>query len=181
MTPLFTDATYAVECLPDPQTRDLAQQAVSQLKKLPDYLSEFKSQIEQSQTLAACLAIPTTELENAYEQSWVLFRQRDFLSALPLALYCSTFQSTEPRYALLTASCLQRLQRHEEAAKFYKTVLQLDESHIAAAYRLGECLLDLGDKEAASQLFEWTIKLSRGNFEHRQFQDWAMQRLANIH
>ena len=52
---------------------------------------------------------------------------------------------------------------------------------IAAAYRLGECLLELGDKEAASQLFEWTVTLARGNFEHRQFQDWAMQRLASIH
>lgn len=181
MTPLFTDATYAVERLPDPHIRDLAQQAVSQLKKLPDYLSEFKSQIEQSQTLAACLAISKAELENVYEESWVLFRQRDFLSALPLALYCSTFQSTESRYAFLTASCLQRLRRPEEAVKFYKTVLQLNETHIAAAYRLGECLLELGDKEDASHLFEWTITLSRGNFEHRQFQDWAMQRLARIH
>jgi tetratricopeptide (TPR) repeat protein len=178
---LFTDATYAVERLPDPQIRDLAQQAVSQLKKLPDYLSKFKSQLEQNQTLADCLAISIAELENAYEQSWVLFRQREFLSALPLALYCSTFQSTEPRYAFLTASCLQRLRRSEEAAKFYKTVLQLDETHIAAAYRLGECLLELGDKQDAAHLFEWTLTLSRGNFEHRQFQDWAMQRLARIH
>jgi len=181
MTPLFTDATYAVERLPDPHIRDQAQQAVSELKKLPGYLSEFKSQLEQNQTLSSCLAIPTTALENAYEQSWALFRQREFLSALPLALYCSTFQSTEPRYAFVAASCLHRLRLPEEAAKLYKTVLQLDETHIAAAYRLGECLLDLGDKEAASQLFEWTITLSRGNFEHRQFQDWAMQRLARIH
>ena len=181
MTPLFTDASYAVERLPDPEIRDLAQQAVGQLKKLPEYLSEFKSQIEQNQTLADCLAISNAELENAYEQSWVLFRQQEFLSALPLALYCSTFQSTAPRYTFLTASCLQRLQRPEEAAKLYKTVLQLDESHIAAAYRLGECLLDLGDKEDAAHLFEWTLMLSRGNFEHRQFQDWAMQRLASIH
>jgi tetratricopeptide (TPR) repeat protein len=181
MTPLFTDATYAVARLPDPEIRDLAQQVLSQLEKLPDYLSKFKSQIEQSQTLADCLAISATELENAYEQSWVLFRQREFLSALPLALYCSTFQSTEPRYAFVAASCLHRLRLPEEAAKLYKTVLQLDETYIAAAYRLGECLLDLGDKEAASQLFEWTLTLSRGNFEHRQFQDWAMQRLARIY
>ena len=138
MTPLFTDATYTVERLPDPQIRDLAQQAVNQLKKLPDYLSEYKSQIEQNQTLADCLAISTTELENAYEKSWTLFRQREFLSALPLALYCSTFQSTEPRYAFVAASCLHRLQLPAEAAKLYKTVLQLDETHIAAAYRLGE-------------------------------------------
>ena len=181
MTPLLIEATSALIHIVDADTRDLAQQVVSQLEKLPDYLSKFKSQIEQSQTLAACLAISNAELENVYEQSWILFRQRDFLAALPLALYCSTFQSTEPRYAFLTASCLQRLRRPEEAAKFYKTVLQLDETHIAASYRLGECLLDLGDKEAASQLFEWTITLSRGNFEHRQFQDWAMQRLARIH
>ena len=181
MTPLFTDARYAVTRLPDPEIRDLAQQAVGQLEKLPDYLSEFKSQIEQNRTLADCLAISTTELENAYEQSWVLFRQREFLSALPLALYCSTFQSTEPRYTFVAASCLQRLRQSEEAAKFYKTVLQLDETHIAAAYRLGECLLELGDKEDAAHLFEWTLTLSRGNFEHRQFQDWAMQRLARIH
>jgi TolA-binding protein len=59
-------------------------------------------------------------------------------------------------------------------------VLQLDETHIAAAYRLGECLLELGDKQDAAHLFEWTLTLSRGNFEHRQFQDWAMQRLARI-
>jgi len=180
MTPLFTDATYAVARLPDPQTRELAQQAVGHLEKLPDYLSEFKVQIEQNQTLAACLAISATELEIAYEQSWVLFRQKEFLSALPLALYCSTFQSTNARYAFVAASCLQRLQRPDEAAQLYKTVLLLDETHIAAAYRLGECLLELGDKEAASQLFEWTVTLARGNFEHRQFQDWAMQRLASI-
>jgi len=180
MTPLFTDAIYAVARLPDPQTRDQAQRAVSQLEKLPEYLATFKSQIEQNQTLAFCLAISTTELENTYEQSWTLFRQRDFLSALPLALYCSTFQSTEPRYAFVAASCLHRLQRPDEAAKLYKVVLQLDETHIAAAYRLGECLLELGDKEDASYLFEWTITLSRGNFEHRQFQDWAMQRLASM-
>jgi tetratricopeptide (TPR) repeat protein len=181
MTPLFTDATYAVARLPDPQIRDLAEQAVNQLEKLPDYLEKFKLQIEQNQTLADCLAISNTELESAYEKSWVLFRQKDFLSALPLALYCSTFQSTEPRYAFVAASCLHRLRLPEEAAKFYTTVLQLDEVNIAAAYRLGECLLELGDKEDASYLFEWTLTLSRGNFEHRQFHDWAMQRLAKIH
>ena len=180
MTPLFIEATSAVTHILDEDTRNLAQQAVSQLEKLPYYLSKFKSQIEQNYTLAACLAISSAELENAYEQSWALFRQKEFLSALPLALYCSTFQCTEPRYAFLAASCLQRLRRPEEAVKVYKTVLQLDETHIAAAYRLGECLLELNDKEAASHLFEWTITLSRGNFEHRQFQDWAMQRLASI-
>jgi tetratricopeptide (TPR) repeat protein len=180
MTPLLIEATSALIHIVDADTRVLAEQVVSQLEKLPDYLSKFKSQIEQSQTLASCLAIPTTELENAYEKSWTLFRQREFLSALPLALYCSTLQSPEPRYAFLTASCLQRLRRPEEAAKFYKTVLQLDETHIAAAYRLGECLLELGDKEDSAHLFEWTLALSRGNFEHRQFQDWAMQRLASI-
>jgi tetratricopeptide (TPR) repeat protein len=181
MTPLLIEATSALIHIVDSDTRVLAQQVVSQLEKLPDYLSKFKSQIEQNQTLAFCLAISTTELENTYEQSWTLFRQRDFLSALPLALYCSTFQSTEPRYAFVAASCLHRLQRPDEAAKLYKVVLQLDETHIAAAYRLGECLLELGDKEDASHLFEWTITLSRGNFEHRQFQDWAMQRLASIY
>jgi len=179
MTPLLLEATSAIAHIADPQIRDLAQQATRQLEKLPDYLSEFSSKIEQNQTLAACLGISNAELENVYEQSWVLFRQKEFLSALPLALYCSIFQSTEPRYAFVTASCLQRLQLPEEAEKFYKTVLQLDETNIAAAYRLGECLLDLGDKEAASQLFEWTVTLARGNFEYRQFQDWAMQRLAN--
>ena len=36
MTPLFTDARYAVTRLPDPEIRDLAQQAVGQLEKLLD-------------------------------------------------------------------------------------------------------------------------------------------------
>ena len=180
MTPLFTNATYAVARLPDPQTRDLAQHALSELEKLPDYLTKFKSQIEKNQTLATCLAISNTEIENAYEQSWTLFRQKEFLAALPLALYCAMFQTTDPRYAFLSASCLQRLRLPAEAAHLYKAALLLDEEHIPAAYRLGECLLELNDKESASHFFELTITLSRGDFEYRQFQDWATQRLASI-
>jgi thioredoxin-like negative regulator of GroEL len=68
-----------------------------------------------------------------------------------------------------------------EAANLYKAALQLDEEYIAAAYRLGECLLELNDKEAASHFFERTLTLTRVDFEYRQFQDWAMQRLASIH
>lgn len=180
MTPLFTNATYAVARLPDPQTRDLAQHALCELEKLPDYLTKFKSQIEKNQTLATCLAISNTEIENAYEQSWTLFRQKEFLAALPLALYCAMFQTTDPRYAFLSASCLQRLRLPAEAAHLYKAALLLDEEHIPAAYRLGECLLELNDKESASHFFELTITLSRGDFEYRQFQDWATQRLASI-
>jgi tetratricopeptide (TPR) repeat protein len=166
--------------LPDPQTRDLAQHALCELEKLPDYLTKFKSQIEKNQTLATCLAISNTEIENAYEQSWTLFRQKEFLAALPLALYCAMFQTTDPRYAFLSASCLQRLRLPAETAHLYKAALLLDEEHIPAAYRLGECLLELNDKESASHFFELTITLSRGDFEYRQFQDWATQRLASI-
>ena len=90
------------------------------------------------------------------------------------------FQTTDPRYAFLSASCLQRLRLPAEAAHLYKAALLLDEEHIPAAYRLGECLLELNDKESASHFFELTITLSRGDFEYRQFQDWATQRLASI-
>lgn len=178
MTPLLIEATSAVSHVVDSYTRDLVQLAIDQLQKLPDYFSKFKLQLEQNQTLATCLGISNHELEKAYDYAWVLFRQKEFLSALPLALYCSTFKSTEPRYAFLAASCLQRLNKPADAAKLYKIVLQLDETHIAAAYRLGECLLQLNDKEAAAHLFEWTLTLSRGNFDYREFQDWAMKRLA---
>ena len=180
MTLLFTDATYAVARLPDPQTRELAQQAVHQLEKLPDYFLRFKAEIEQNQTLAACLAISSTELENAYEQSWVLFRQKEFLSALPLALYCSTFQSTNARYAFVAASCLQRLQRPDEAAQLYKTVLQLDETHIAAAYRLGECLLAIDRNEEARDVLLETVELCRGNERYRRIYELATERLAAL-
>lgn len=180
MTPLLIEATLATAHIVDAQTRDLAQLAVNQLQKLPDYVAKFKSQLEQKQILATCLGISNYELASAYDSAWTLFRQSEFLSALPLALYCSTFQSTESRYAFIAASCLQRLNEPAEAATLYKIVLQLDETHIAAAYRLGECLLKLNDKEAAAHLFEWTLTLSRGIFEHREFQDWAMQRLAAI-
>jgi tetratricopeptide (TPR) repeat protein len=180
MTPLLIEATSAVAHIVDAQTRGLAQLAVNQLQKLPEYVAKFKSQLEQKQTLATCLDISNHELASAYDSAWILFRQKEFLSALPLALYCSTFQATESRYAFLAASCLQRLQEPAEAAKLFKIALQLDETHIAAAYRLGECLLELNDQESAIHLFEWTLTLSRGNFDYREFQDWAMQRLAAI-
>jgi tetratricopeptide (TPR) repeat protein len=180
MNPLLIEARSAAAHLPDALSRDQVQHALSQLENLPNSASKLMSALEQNQTIAACLDIPNTELENTYERTCALFREGEFLSALPLALYCSTFQTTEPRYAFIAASCLQRLRAPAEAAQLYKTVLQLDETHIAAAYRLGECLLELDDKESASQLFEWTLTLSRGNFAHREFQDWAMQRLAAI-
>jgi tetratricopeptide (TPR) repeat protein len=181
MTPLLIDAALAAAHVPDAQSRDKVEHAVSQLENLPDYALKFKSALEQDQTLAACLNISNAELENTCEHAWTLFQNGDFLSALPLALYCSTFRTTEPRYAFIAASCLQRLSAPAGAAQLYRTVLQLDETHIAAAYRLGECLLELDDKDSASHLFEWALTLSRrGNFAHREFQDWAMQRLASI-
>lgn len=180
MTPLLVKAAAAAAHLPDAQSRDQVDHALSQLENLPDYASKFQSEMAQNQTLAACLNFSNAELESSYEHACTLCQKGEFLSALPLALYCSTFQTTEPRYAFIAASCLQRLRAPAEAVRLYRTVLQLDETHIAAAYRLGECLLELNDKESASHLFEWTLTLSRGNFAHREFQDWAMQRLATI-
>jgi tetratricopeptide (TPR) repeat protein len=178
MTPLLVEAASAAVHLLDAQSRDQVQYALSQLENLSLYASKFKSALDRNQPLAACLNISNAELEKAYEHAWALIQKGDFLSALPLALYCATFQATEPRYAFIAASCFQRLSSPAEAAQLYKTVLQLDEAHIAAAYRLGECLLELDDRESATHLFEWALALSRGNFEHREFQDWAMQRLG---
>jgi tetratricopeptide (TPR) repeat protein len=180
MHPLLIEAVSAAAHLPDAQSRDQVQHALSQLEDLPDCTSKLKSALEQNQRIAACLDMSNPELETTYEHACTLFQKGEFLSALPLALTCSTFKTSEPRYAFVAASCLQRLREPAEAARLYKIVLQLDETHIAAAYRLGECLLELDDKESASHLFGLTLTLSRGNFAHRGFQDWAVQRLAAI-
>jgi tetratricopeptide (TPR) repeat protein len=63
------------------------------------------------------------------------------------------------------------------AADYYKLALQIDQHHIGAAYRLGECLQMLDDDEGANHLFEWTIELARGNLAHRKIQAAAESRL----
>ncbi len=71
---------------------------------------------------------------------------------------------------------MQYLEDFSSAADYYKLALQIDSHHIGAAYRLGECLQMLDD-DGATHLFEWVIKLARGNFAYRKIQEAAESRL----
>ena len=75
---------------------------------------------------------------------------------------------------------MQRLGDPASAIDYYKLALQMDQHHIGAAYRLGECLQLLGNEEEAAHLFEWTIELARDNFAYQKIQDAAASRLTQM-
>ena len=80
----------------------------------------------------------------------------------------------------MAGSCLQRLGHVENAALMYALALDVDPEHVAAAYRLGECLITLGKPEEAATLLNKVIELSYGYFDKRTLMDLAQKKLDDL-
>ena len=180
MNYLLTDAAAAARHHLDGETRDLVAVALQALEQLPAHLDTFRAALAEDMTLAECLRVDLNLLARCHHQAQALCERGEFLLALPLAMYCASFESDDPAHSFLAGACLQRLGQPASAAHFYRVALQLDESDAAAAYRFGECLEAVGQTEEAAHLYRWTIELARGNFLLRTLQDMACSRLARL-
>jgi tetratricopeptide (TPR) repeat protein len=120
--------------------------------------------------------LPTDEqIEGVYAIACGLCDEGNFNFAAPIALHLSTFQPTNARFSFLAATCLQRLGLFANAAQLYGFTLINGGDDAATLYRLGECLLALGDNENAAQALEAAFDLSREAPDGAQLQAMSEQ------
>ncbi len=180
MNPLLHEAGHASRHLYDSMTRELIESSLGWLEQMPTLASSHGSQLAAGVTLADCTGLVGPDLDKRYLAAFALCEQGEFLLALPLALHCCSARADHADSAFLAGSCLQRLGIIDYAAMLFRHVLQIDEYHMAAAYRLCECLLSIGDREAAAHIFGWAVELGRQDEGQRELQALAMHRLARL-
>jgi len=162
---------------PDPDIQRLLDEARKLLAEAPASAERYAAELIAGKTLAECLGIEAKTLADSYQSACKLVDEKMFQEALILAGFVMAVGPKNAKVAFKLASCMQHLQDYASAADYYKLALQIDHHHIGAAYRLGECLQQLGEDEEANHLFEWIIELARENFAYRKIQEAAESRL----
>jgi len=176
MHPLLITALRSHCHHPDPEIQGLLDEARKILEEAPASAERFAAELMAGKTLAECLGIQVNMRAASYQGACKLVDEKMFYSALILSAFVLATGPRDARAAFKVASCMQYLEDFSSAAEYYKLALQIDNHHIGAAYRLGECL-EMLDDDGATHLFEWVIELARGNFTYRKIQEAAESRL----
>ncbi len=180
MNPLLQEAGQASRQLYDPGVRELIETSLTWLEQMPTLAERHVASMANGIPLAACVGLDEADLSARHLAACALCEQDEFLLALPLALHCCSARADDANYAFLAGSCLQRLAITDYAAMMFRHTLQIDGFHMPAAYRLGECLLALGDREGAAHLLGWAVELGRQNPAQRELQSLALDRLSRL-
>jgi len=107
---------------------------------------------------------PTTEqLEAVYDTACRLCDEDNFRFASALALHLATYKPGDPRFTFLAGTCLQRQGMPSTAARFFCSALVCGGDHSASLFRLGECMLAVGDTASADRAFEAALDVSRNS------------------
>lgn len=124
---------------------------------------------------------PTNEqLESVYTTASGLCDEGNFQFAAALALHLFTYKPGDPRFGFMAGTCMQRLGMHANAAKFFCHALVTGGDHPASLFRLGECLLALGDTENADRAFDAALDVSRGEDYSTELQNASRELMASV-
>lgn len=124
---------------------------------------------------------PTTEqLEAVYDTACGLCDEGNFQFAAGLALHLFTYKPSDPRFGFMAGTCMQRLGLPGNAAKFFCHALVMGGDHPAALFRLGECMLALGDHENADRAFDAALDVSRGEDYSAELQAASRELMASV-
>ncbi len=108
------------------------------------------------------VAEPTPQqLEAVYDTACRLCDEDNFRFASALALHLAAYKPGDPRFTFLAGTCMQRLGMPSSAARFFCFSLVNGGDHPAALFRLGECLLAVGDTENADRAFDVALDVAR--------------------
>ena len=95
-------------------------------------------------------------------------------------MHLFAFMPSDPRFGFLAGTCAQQLGLHAGAAKFFCCALVNGGDHPAALFRLGECLLALGDKANAERAFDAALDVSRASEEAQDIQSLSVQLIGAL-
>lgn len=120
------------------------------------------------------------QLEAVYATAETLCNEGNFQFAAGLALHLFTYKPGEPRFGFMAGTCMQRLGLHANAAKFFCHALVSGGDHPGALFRLGECLLALGDSVNAERAFDAALDVARGETFAPELQDASQELMASL-
>jgi hypothetical protein len=124
---------------------------------------------------------PTPEqLESVYETASRLCDEGNFRFAAGLALHVATYKPGEPRYTFIAGTCMQRLGAPSNAARYFCLTLVNGGDNPGVLYRLGECLLAVGDNANAERALEAALDVSRHVEDMREVQDLTQALIASL-
>ncbi|MRD46767.1 hypothetical protein GHT07_05740 [Caenimonas koreensis DSM 17982] len=119
-----------------------------------------------------------SQLEAVYSTARALCNEGNYRFASALALHLATHKPAEPRFSFLAGTCMQQLGAPATAIRFFCFALVNGGDHPAALFRLGECLLALGDNANADRAFDAALDVAR-DVEGAEDLQYAAQRLMD--
>ncbi len=111
-------------------------------------------------TPAQLAGISTDELEAIYGLALEDLSASRFDDAIDRLAFLVQQNPWERRYQVAFAHGLQSVGQWEAAGRFYAEALLTDGTDALCAFRAGECLGAMGEKDAAREAFETAVKLS---------------------
>lgn len=164
----------------DPHIAKLVARLGAGLETLPAEFERHREALEKGVPLGSLRGISAEEHQVLYQLAARLCDEDQFHHALPLALQLVAHQPRESRFIFLCASCLQRMGKEPDAALLYAICLELDSTHAAAAYRLGECLEAMRYVREAMEAYARAVDICRGQFHYARLQDMAQARMDQL-
>ncbi len=98
-----------------------------------------------------------------YVEAHGLYVQGKYAEALPLFRMLYINDHWDMRFAMGIAGCLQMLQRHEEAARYYGAASVLDLTDPTPVIHMAECLLGASRREEAIEALKFAEGQARGD------------------
>lgn len=164
----------------DTMIAELVTQLRSDLVQVPERAESLMEQALKGVTPGEARGVTKDEFNALYKIARELCDSGNFADALPIGLQLVLNDARDARYAFLAGSCLQRMDMPKEAGSLFGVAITMDPGHVAAMYRLGECLQAVGSNAEAAQILEACIEASRGDDAHRAVHDLALARLAAL-
>jgi Flp pilus assembly protein TadD len=106
-------------------------------------------------------ATTAEQVETVYATACQLCDEGNFRFAVALALHLVAQKPDDPRFNFMAGTCMQRLGLHGNAGRYFCVALVQGGDNPAALYRLGECLLAIGDRANAAKALEAAMDVCR--------------------
>ncbi len=165
---------------PDPAIQGAIAASCRSLAGMDAVLEQCADALNTGHSVGDLRGMNSEDYEALYAVAMQLYEAADYERALPVSLALVAHEARSVKYGYLAGLCLQKLERHREAAVMYLLALGQDATHAPSAFRMGECCTALGEPESARQAYEHAVALGRGDERYRHLQSEAIARLRRV-
>ncbi len=122
-----------------------------------DIIADLRAHLEAGGTLGEWSEVGPSELAAAHALAHYFYGLDQYDTAAQLFLWLIAMAPHDRQYQLGIAAVRKMQGRYVEAVDYYIAALALDVEDASAAFYLAECLLHLGLRDQARDMFEMSI------------------------